>query len=67
MPHATGQLSLRATTTEAWASRAHAPQQEKSLQGEACVLQLESSSGSLQLEKTWVQQQRPSAAIKIHK
>ena len=32
-------LSLRATTTKAHAPRANAPQQEKPLQWEACVLQ----------------------------
>ena len=47
-------LSLCATTTEARASRAHAPQQEKPLQWEA---------RSLQLEKARAQQQRPKAAI----
>ena len=39
IPHAAEQLSPRATTTEACAPRAHAPQQEKPLQGEARALQ----------------------------
>ena len=39
--------------------RARAPQQEKSLQWEACAPQLESSPSSLQLEKAHMQQQRP--------
>ena len=37
--HATGQLHLWALTTEATASRACAPQQEKPLQWEACTPQ----------------------------
>ena len=51
----------RATTTEAQASRACAPQQEKSPKWEAYA-QLESSPCSPQLENTCVQQGRPSAA-----
>ena len=43
------------TTTEALVPRAWAPQ-EKSPQGEACALQLESSPCSLLLEKAHVQQ-----------
>ena len=39
--------------------RAHAPQQEKPPQREALTLQLESSPHSPQLEKIFVQQQRP--------
>ena len=39
IPHATEQLSLCATTTEAHMPRARAPQQEKPLQREARTLQ----------------------------
>ena len=42
--------------------RAHAPQQEKPPQWEACTPQLESSPYSPQLEKDHKQQQRPSTA-----
>ena len=41
---------------------ARAPQQEKPPQWEACGLQLESSPHSLQLEKAYMQQRRPSTA-----
>ena len=37
--------------TEACTPRAHAPEEEKPLQWEACALQLESSPRSLRLEK----------------
>ena len=47
-----GQMSPRAATTEALASRACVPQQEKPLQWEAHAPQLESSPHSLQLEKS---------------
>ena len=40
IPHAAGQLSPRATTTEPAHSRARALQQEKSPQQEACIAQL---------------------------
>ena len=53
IPHAAEQLSLRATTTEARAPKACAPQQEKPPQWEAC---------SPQLEKARTQQQRPNTA-----
>ena len=45
------QLSNWVTTTESAHVRAHAPQQEKPPQEEACTSQLESSPHSLQLEK----------------
>ena len=41
IPHASGQLSPWAPTTEAWAPRVHALQQEKSQQREALAPQLE--------------------------
>ena len=47
-----GQMSPRAATTEALASRACVPQQEKPLRWEAHAPQLESSPHSLQLEKS---------------
>ena len=49
-------------TTEAHEPRAHALQQEKPLQREACTPQLESSPDLLQLEKAHMQQRRLSAA-----
>ena len=45
-------------------SRACAPQYEKPLPWEACILQIESSPHSTQLEKNPAQQQRPRAAKK---
>ena len=67
-PRATEQLRLCVTTPEPafsnyWSHepRAHALQQEQSLQWEACAPPLESSASS-QLEKALVQQQRLSAA-----
>ena len=57
-------LSPVATTTEARASRACAPHQEKQPQLEACALQLESRPHSLQLEKTPTQQWSPSTTKK---
>ena len=62
IPHAAGQLSPCATTTDPVCSRARVLQQEKPPQGEACVLQLESSPHWPQLEKARAQQWRPSAA-----
>ena len=53
-------LSLRATTTEARAPRARAPQQEKPPQWEVCATK--SSPRSLQLEKARAQQRKPNAA-----
>ena len=44
-----------------------APQQEKTLQREACLTQMKSSLCSLQLEKDFEQQQRPRVAKKQHK
>ena len=68
-PRATEQLRLCVTTPEPAFSnyqshepRAHAPQQEQSLQWEARAPPLESSAPSPQLEKALVQQQRLSAA-----
>ena len=52
-PHATGQLSLYATTPEPECPRACAPEQEKPLQWEAQALQLQSNPHSRQLEKAW--------------
>ena len=57
--------SPRATTTEACAPRAHAPQQEKPLQWEAHALQRRVAPRSPQLEKAHTQQWRPNAAKKI--
>ena len=45
-------------------SRARARQQEKPLQWEVHTTQLESSPHSLQLEKAWAQQWRPSTVKK---
>ena len=53
--HATGQLSLCATVTEAPCPRAHDPQ-EKPPQWEAHVPPLESDPHSSHLEKAWAQQ-----------
>ena len=39
IPHAMEQLSPSATTTEAWAPRAHAPQQEKPVKSDTLTLQ----------------------------
>ena len=50
-----------ATTTEAHAPRARAPQQEKPPQWEARAPQ-QSISCSLQLEKAYAQQRRPNTA-----
>ena len=55
-------LSLCATTTEARAPRAHAPQQEKPPQWEAPRTTTKSNPRSPQLEKGRAQQQRPNAA-----
>ena len=55
------QLSLYATTTEAYVTRARALQQEKPLQWEARAA-MKSSPRSPQLEKACMQQQRPKAA-----
>ena len=63
-PHATGQLSPRAATTEAWGPWAYAQQQEKAPQWEARMSQLESSPRSLQLQKARTQQRRPGVAEK---
>ena len=49
-----------APTTEARATRACGPQQKKAPHGEARAQQLESSPHSLQLEKVWARQGRPS-------
>ena len=61
-PHASEQLSPCATTAEARAPRAGAPQQEKPPQREACAPQLESSSWSLPLEKALLKQRGARAA-----
>ena len=56
-------LSPLAATTEGHnAPTARAPQQEKQSQGGARAPQLESGSGSLQLESTQAKQRRPSTA-----
>ena len=55
IPHASGQLSSCATTTEDWGPRAHATQQEKLLPWQA---------HALQLEKARERQQRQSTANK---
>ena len=55
-------LAWRAATTKAHMSRSRPPKQEKPPQGEAGVLQLESSPCSLQVEKALIEQWRPSAA-----
>ena len=52
IPHASEQLSPCATTAEARAPRACASQKEKPPQWEVCAPQLQSSSCSLQLEKS---------------
>ena len=74
IPHATEQLSLcarisepliwgpGATTTETGAPRAHALQQKKPLQWEACAPKRENRPCSLQLEKAHTKQRRPSTA-----
>ena len=62
-PHAVGQLSLSATTTEPMHSRVCALEQEKPLQWEPCTPQLESKLHLLQLEKARSQQWRSSVAI----
>ena len=60
IPRAMGQLNPQAMTTEAWAPRAHAWQQEKAPQGEAHTPQLESNPCSPQLGKAHTQQHKPS-------
>ena len=67
IPHATGQLSPRAATTEAWVPWAYVWQQKKAPQWEACSLQPERSPHLLQLEKARMQQRRPSAAENLKK
>ena len=62
IPHAVGQLSPRATTTEPAHPRAHALQQEKPPPREARTAQLRSGPRSAQLEKAHGQQWRPSTA-----
>ena len=59
IPCVSGQLSPCATTTEACSPRACAPQEEKSLQREACALHLESSLHMPQGAEAHLQQQRP--------
>ena len=71
IPHAKEQLSLCTTTTEPtcyryWSPRARALQQEKPLEWEARVLQLESSPHSLQWEKNPPSKEDP-AQPKIHR
>ena len=68
-PHATGQLSLWATTTESVVLQLRKPRRlefvlymEKSLQWETHALQLESSPPSPQVEKARMQQQTRSTA-----
>ena len=65
IPPATGKLSQPQLLLPLF--RAHTPQQEKPPQWEARTLQLESNPYSLQLEKAWKQQPRPSAAKKKFK
>ena len=64
--HAPQLLRACATTTEACAPRARAPQREKPLPWEACTLQRREtrafSSFSPQLEKARTQQRRPNTA-----
>ena len=55
-------LSPRATTAEAHAPRAPAPQQEKPPQWEACALQWRVASALRNWRKACVQQRRPNAA-----
>ena len=62
-PHALGQLSPCPTTTEPTRPRAHAPQ-EKLPQWEAHTPGLDSSLQLPQLEKIFLQQERPSEAQK---
>ena len=54
-------LSPYTTPTKTPAPRAHALQQKKLLQWEACAPKLENRPCFLQLEKAHIQQQRPSA------
>ena len=56
------QLSTAPQLLSPQALRARALQEEKPPQGEARMAQLESSPGSLQLEKAQAQQRRPRAA-----
>ena len=56
--------SPRATTTEARAPRARAPQQEKPPQREACAPQQRVAPACRNLEKARTQQGRPNAAKK---
>ena len=60
IPHASGQLSPCATTTEPASPGTHALQQEKPLQWEAHAQQLQMSPHSLQVEKAGAEQRRPS-------
>ena len=61
-------MSPWATITEAHVPRAHAPQQEKPPQWEACTPQRRVAPCSPQLEKARAQQWRPnSAKNKINK
>ena len=62
IPRAAGQISQPQLLIPLF--RAHTLQQEKPPQWEARALQLESSPYSLQLEKAWKQQPRPSKAKK---
>ena len=62
IPHASGQLSLWVTITEAWTPRARVLQQEKPLQWEAWTPKLESSPCLWQLEKAYTQQWRSRAS-----
>ena len=55
-------LSPHATTTEARALRARAPQQKEATAMRSPQTTMNSGPGSLQLEKARVQQQRPNAA-----
>ena len=54
IPHAAGQLSLRAATTEARVPGAHAPQQEKPPQWEARAPQLEKACAQQYADDTTV-------------
>ena len=62
-----GLWSLGAATTEACKPRAHAPQQEKLPQREACALQLESSPPSSKLGKSLSSNEDPAQAKKKKK
>ena len=61
IPHAVGQPSPYATTTEPTHCRTRAPQQEKPRQWKAHAPKLENCPHLLQLEKALAQQQRPSS------